>query len=717
MEKMKNKAAALLFFFMLFFLVPKMLISSSEERINIPRLANTPRIDGVLDNPIWEEKALKIEDFLQFTPKEKGIPTQKTVAYLGYDYKNLYVAFRCFDSEQKKIRASITNRDNIIDDDWVAIFLDTFDEKRRAFSFIINPLGIQLDAIRTEEGGNDRMDESWDTVFYSDGRIDDEGFTVEIAIPFKSIRFPDAEEKVWNVFLGRNIARSGEITTWPSLSRDIPGLICQSQPMVIRARVEKGKNFEVMPILTSLKTKDTKIDVQPGLNFKWGISSDLTMDLTVNPDFSHIEADAPQIEVNQRYALYYSEKRPFFLEGMEIFQFPNDGLDIVYTRRIIDPAGGAKLTGKVGRFTYGLLTALDANPTESLWQVSNGAGGRDHNALFNIFRMKADVFKESYIGFSLTDKEIDGSYNRVAAVDGQLKFSNKFFITFQAAGSKTKYEDEETDIVPALYAQFMYFSKFVGAGAWWKSIHPDFEASSGFVNRVDYKSYGVFSYFSIYPQKQYLNQIQLSLNAGIRDAYFEDFAQDRWVRANLQFRFTEFNQMYVTFRNDMERYEGVIFHKNTVSIEGQNNLIKWMPFGLFFQTGSSIYYDPEDPFLGWTNIYGIYIELKPSKRLRLGAEFTKQTFWEKRGGELVFDYNVIRARTTYQLSKALSLRAIVDYNHFYKEIYGSFLISFVLRPGTVFFLGVDNNLLRDEFERYGQTNYSVFLKFSYWWRI
>jgi hypothetical protein len=109
--------------------------------------------------------------------------------------------------------------------------------------------------------------------------------------------------------------------------------------------------------------------------------------------------------------------------------------------------------------------------------------------------------------------------------------------------------------------------------------------------------------------------------------------------------------------------------------------------------------------------------LKPSKRLRLGVEFTKQTFWKKRGGELVFDYNVIRARTTYQLSKALSLRAIVDYNHFYKEIYGSFLISFILKPGTVFFLGVDNNLLRDEFERYGQANYSVFLKFSYWWRI
>jgi hypothetical protein len=402
---------------------------------------------------------------------------------------------------------------------------------------------------------------------------------------------------------------------------------------------------------------------------------------------------------------------------MEIFQFPSDGLNLVYTRRIIDPVGGAKLTGKVGRFTYGLLSALDANPTQSLWEVSNGASSGDHNALFNIFRMKADVFGESYVGFSLTDKQADGSYNRLAAVDGQLKFNNKFFISFQAAGSKTKNDGKETSLAPALYAQFMYFSKYAGAGVWWKSIHPDFEASSGFVNRVDYKSYGAFSYFSVYPQKQYLNQIQLSLSAGIRDAYFEDITQDRWAQANLQFRFTEFNQMFLSYINDMERYLGVEFRKNTFSIEGQNNLISWMPFGLFFQIGDSVFYDLDDPFLGWSRIYGIFVELKPNMRLRLGVEISKQTFLQKKSGNVVFDYNVVRARTTYQLSKALSVRAIIDYNHYRKEVYGSFLISFILKPGTVFFLGVDNNLVRDDFGRYGQAAYSVFLKFSYWWRM
>lgn len=688
---------------------------SAQQTLIIPKLNPAPKIDGILDNPLWEQQALKIEDFLQHTPKEKGKPSEETVAYVGYDHENLYLAFRCYDSETSKIRASVTSRDNCIDDDWVVVFLDTFNEKRRAFSFIINPIGVQMDMMRIEEGGNDNMDTSWDTVFYSDGRIDQEGYTVEMAIPFKSLRFPDKKEKVWGMVLGRTIARKGEIVTWPAMSRDIPGMLVQEKEIMIQGRVEKGKNFELMPVFTSLGTEDEKFDFQPGVNFKWGISSDLTMDLTLNPDFSHIEADAPQIDVNQRFALYYPEKRPFFLEGMEIFQFPR--IRMVYTRRIIDPAAGAKLTGKKGRFTYGLLSAYDANPTESLWEVHNGGGSRGDDALFNIFRIKTDVFSESYVGFCLADKEIDGSYNRVAGIDGQLKFKDKFFFSFQAIGSKTKHEDEETGIAPALYADLWYFSKHWMGGLYWISIHPHFEASSGFVNRVDYRTAGAYTSFRAYPEKKYLNQISLHLNAGRRYAYLSDLLYDRWERAELRFRFTEFSQMNIAFEREMEHYEGFDFQKNSFSTEAQINLIGWLPFGFYFQTGQSIYYDPDDPFLGWNNVYALFFNIKPSKRLQMEIDFSKQTFWEKRGGEQVFDYNVIRQRTTYQISKTLSVRGIVDYNHFYKEIYGSFLFSYILKPGTVFFLGLDNNFQKDDFGRYDRTDYSVFLKFSYWWRI
>jgi len=712
---MAKRAISLTIFLFTLFLIPYFTWSSSQEILTIPKLSNSPKIDGALENPLWEEEALKIEDFVQLTPKEKGTPSEKTIAYIAYDHKNLYFAFRCYDSEIKKIRACVTNRDNCIDDDWIAIFLDTFNEKRRAFSFIINPIGVQMDMIRTEEGGNDQMDESWDTVFYSDGKINEEGYTVEIAIPFKSLRFPDKENKVWGVVLGRNIVRKGEIIIWPPVSKEIPGLLSQEGKIMIQGRVEKGKNFELMPVFTSLKTEEENFDFQPGVNFKWGISSDLTLDLTLNPDFSHIEADAPQIDINKRFALYYPEKRPFFLEGMEIFHFPE--ISMVYTRRIIDPLAGTKLTGKMGRFTYGLLSAYDTSPTESLWEVHNGGKSKGEDALFNIFRIKTDVFTESYLGFCLADKEINGSYNRVLGLDGQFKFKRKIFFSFQAIASKTKFEDEETGIAPALYADFSYFSKHWGGGLYWMSIHPDFEASSGFINRVDYRTVGAYTSFRTYPEKKYLNQVSLYLNAGKRYAYFSDLLYDQWASASLSLRFTEFNQLWIEFKNDMECYEGIDFWKNSFSIEGDCNLIGWLPFGFYFWTGQSIFYDPDNPFLGWNNIYVLYLNAKPSKRLQLTVSLNKQTFWEKRGGEQVFDYNVIRQRTTYQISKTLSLRAIVDYNHFYKEIYGSFLFSYILKPGTVFFFGIDNNLARDDFEKYTRTNYSIFVKFSYWWRI
>jgi len=681
----------------------------------IPKLSKEPKIDGVLDNPLWENEALKIEDFRQFIPKELGEPSQKTVAYIGYNEKNLYVAIRAFDDDAKKLRYCVTQRDNCIDDDWVIISLDTFNEKRRAFWFGANPLGIQMDFLRMEEGGNDNMDDSWDAVFYSDGKVDENGYTVEMAIPFKSIRFPDEEKKLWSIFVGRTIARTGEIIMWPPMSMQKSGLLTQATEFIIPGEVEKGKNFEFMPIVTSLKNKGDTLDFQPGINFKWGINSDVTLDLAVNPDFSHIEADAPQIDVNQRFALYYSEKRPFFLEGMEIFRFPE--IDVVYTRRIINPIAGAKLTGKIGRFTYGLLSALDTSPTESLWDVHNGGGNGKDNALFNIFRMKADIFKESYLGFCLADKEINGSYNRVAGIDGQFKFKDHFFFSFQAIGSKSRFNEETTPLAPALYADASYFSKHLGAGAYWMSIHPDFEASSGFINRVDYRTVGAYASARLFPEKKYLSQVGLYLSTGQRYGYFENTLHDQWVKTQLLFRITEFSQIGLSHVNRLERYEDIDFWGNTFSINGQLLLISWLPLGFYFQTGDNIFYDPDDPFLGYSNIYGIGVTIKPSKRLRIGLDYTKQTFWEKRGGDQVYDFNVVRTRTSYQISKTLSIRAIVDYNHFYKEIYGNFLFSYILRPGTVFFLGVDNNLIENSLGSYGSDNYSVFLKFSYWFRI
>lgn len=687
----------------------------AKEPLRIPRFDKAPRIDGVLDD-LWAAQGLKIDDFIQLSPKENGTPTEKTTAWLGFDENNFYFAFRCLDSQIGKLRCSVTNRDGCLEDDWVFLFVDTFNEKRRAFTFILNPIGVQYDGMRTEGGGNDNIDNSWDTVFASEGKVDAEGWTVEGAIPFKSLRFPDANLKTWNLVIGRNLPRTGEVVMWPRYSREIPGLLMQGGLFNLEGPVKKGRNLEVMPVVTSLKREGRGVDFEPGANVKYGLNSDMTLDLTVNPDFSHIEADAPQIDYNLRYALRYAEKRPFFLEGMEIFQYPD--IEMVYTRRIIDPLAGVKLSGKTGRFAYGVLSSFDQHPSESLWDVHGGSGESDKKALFNIFRVKADVFnKESYLGFTLADKEIDGSWNRVAGIDGQWRFKNRIFFSFQAIAAKTRTDGADSAVAPALYADLFYQTKYWGAGAFWQAIHPEFEASSGFVNRVDYRVAGAYTWFTFYTDKPWLNQIRINLNLRDRLGYFDDVRQDRQFQTRVQFRLTEFNVVNVQYRAGRERYEDLDFRKNAFYVEAETQFIRWLPFYGFFQTGDAINYDPDDPFRGWSDSYGLGMTLKPSKRLQLGVDLSKETFWRSLGGERLWDYNVVRQRTTYQISKALSLRAIVDYNHFYKQWFGSFLVSYVPRPGTVFFLGLDSNYFRNPSGHYGRENYSVFLKFSYWWRV
>jgi len=702
-------------------LLPASVFSSQtggKAPLSIPRLSAPPRIDGQIEPALWEKEALRLDSFFQLTPKAGEPATMTTIAYVGYDAKALYLAFRCLDPEPKKVRASVTNRDACLEDDWVIAFIDTFNEKRRASTFGVNPVGVQMDFIRIEEGGNDNMDDSWDTVWEADGRVDDRGYTIEMAIPFKSLRFPDKAEKTWGLTLARNNPRTGGIDLWPSYSRDIPGLIAQCGQIVIKGDVEKGNNLEIMPVATALKKQGQGIDFQPGVNLKYGLKSDLTLDATINPDFSHIEADAPQIDVNLRYALRYQEKRPFFLEGMEIFQFPE--IEMVYTRRITDPLWGLKATGKLGGLTYGILSAYDQHPTESLWDVHNGQGSGDETALFNIVRLKTDVFnKGSYLGFCLADKEIDGSWNRVAGVDGQWRFANKFFISFQALAAKTSWDGETTDLAPALYGQAYYYNKAYSFGGYWQAIHPDFEASSGFVNRVDYRSGGAFASFRIYPDKPFLNQIQLSLRGGQRVGYFDSVTQDTWLEAQTRFRFTEFNQLDLSLETGTERYANVDFKKTVFELEGQSYLLKWLPFTVYAEIGDTINYDPEDAFLGWSITYGVGLNFKPSKRLQLGLDFSKSTFWRTHGGEQVWDYNVIHSRSSYQISKSLSVRAILDYNLYYEQVFGSFLVSWVLRPGTVFFVGYDSNYERGLLApaRYDRNDYSVFVKFSYWWRV
>jgi len=722
-KKINLQIIAALLLFMAPVLFPKE--NGGNYYIKASRFDTAPKIDGELENPIWEGGVV-LDTFTQYEPQEGAQPTEKTIAYIGYDSKNLYIAVRCYDSNPKAIRACLTQRDNVMGDDGITVYLDTFNDKKRAFVFQVNPCGVQVDGIYTEErrrgrggGGFFGFDRNFDTFFLTDANIDDEGYTVEVAIPFKSLRFPNTPTQVWGLQIMRNIRRKNEEIYWRPRSRDVNGFLIQAGTLEVEGQIEKGKNFEIMPVLTGMKEQDAKFDPDPGFNIKYGITSDLTADVAINPDFSQIEADMPQIDVNQRYELYYPEKRPFFLEGKDFFDTP---FELVYTRKIVNPLWGTKLSGKVGKTTIGFMSAYDETPAEidNPWESEPDITG--FRSLVNVFRVKRDLYSESHIGFILTDKEmglswnnITNNYNRVAGFDGHFKFLNNYRIAFQILGSQTKWGNEKTGIVPAMSFNFSRQARHLTFSMDYNQIPEDFEASLGFFRRKDIRSFNSRISYAFLP----MNDIIVDFRPSIEYRRIYDF-NNTLTDEELGFRFFisgwRGSHFFGGFTTELERYEGIDFYKKSFRARISSEPLSWFSGSFNFSFGDSIYYE-EDPYLGYKISWGFDLTFKPLTNLRASYDLRNDAFYENKGGEKVYSINIISQRITYLLSRHISLRLITDYNDYNKSIYTSLLFSYELRPGTVFYVGIDDNQEQDNLGIYRVEGRFFFVKFSYWWRI
>ncbi|MBU2572468.1 MAG: carbohydrate binding family 9 domain-containing protein [Elusimicrobia bacterium] len=401
-------------------------IAACLPGLEIPYLDTPPVIDGIIDEPVWE-KAKKTTDFTQLQPKEGEPMTEETVAYIGYDSRDLYVAFHAKDSEPQKIRAHLAPRDQISGDDWLGIILDTFGDQRRAYEFFSNPLGIQMDLF-SSAGTEDLAP---DFVWHAAGRLSPDGYTAEFRIPLKSLRFPDIENQRWRVCFVRNIERKNEKGLWPLFHADSGSLFSQMADLRGIHGITPGGRLELIPEFTASKSmpfeyqkNSSHLDswnMRAGANVRYGISPNWAMDAAYNPDFSQVEADQPQIQANQRFPLFFPEKRPFFMEGADLFSTP---LRIVNTRTIVEPQYGFKLTGKQNAWSGGALLANDRSRNESS---------------FNIFRLNRDIGSESTVGAIYSGRELGaGEYNRVAGVDGKFRLSKLYTLQFQGVGSFTK---------------------------------------------------------------------------------------------------------------------------------------------------------------------------------------------------------------------------------------------------------------------------------------
>ncbi|HEX8634954.1 MAG TPA: DUF5916 domain-containing protein [Pyrinomonadaceae bacterium] len=515
----------------------------------VPRFDAPPTIDGKLDDAVWKN-ARVLKDFYQTEPGDNITPSQPTEAFIGYDAKFLYIAFHAYD-DPSKVRANVAKRDAIFDDDYVGFFLDTFNDQRRAFEMDFNPLGIQADAIYTEGNGEDF---SFDLVMESKGMVTSDGYTVEVAIPFKSLRYEAGKGKLWGAHFFRRIKRfNNEFNSWVPLSRDVSGLLNQAGKLTGLEGISTERTLEVIPSFTLSETgkrvrtflptpfpgiADAEPQLGPGrmlnkpvefdfgVTSKFGLTPTITLDLAYNPDFAQVEADQTVVTANQRFPIFFQEKRPFFLEGKEIFDTSSQ---VVHTRAIVDPDLAVKLTGKRGRNTFGLILASDNGPgnfndeerednalevlrlrrpqregesveayntrlNQAQFTELNFARFVDKNAFIGVLRLKRDVGRESSLGMFATSYNFTERHNQLLGFDGRFKLDPKTITTFEIVGtnSKNNFRDLATDITSyrnrngfAYNYLLDYTGRYFGYALSANGRTRDYRADVGFTRRTN----------------------------------------------------------------------------------------------------------------------------------------------------------------------------------------------------------------------------------------
>src|SRR5579859_3400491 len=427
---------------------------AAPPTIQIPRIDTPPTLadfETMRPDAKVGGSMLKVTGFIAREPADGAKPTQDTDVYLAYDSHNLYAVFICWDKEPDKIRARMTRREDIFSDDSAEIMIDTFNDARRGYAFAANPLGIQWDALWTEgsigtgqPADYSGFDPSFDTVWNSDARLTSQGYIVLMAIPFKSLRFPSADQQQWRIILNRSIPRTNENLFWPRITNRVQGRFNQAATATGVDHISPARNIQLIPygLFRGFRDIDQRDPNNPffesctfqpevGLDAKLIVHDSFVLDATINPDFSQVESDEPQVTVNQRFAVFFPEKRPFFLENSNYFTSP---INLVFTRNISHPEFGLRLTGKSGPWAVGLLASDDRAPGEVLPPTDPHFGER---ATFTIARVSRDILEQSTIGALYTDREFGGGYNRVGGLDANLKLSQNWRLQGQAAHSST----------------------------------------------------------------------------------------------------------------------------------------------------------------------------------------------------------------------------------------------------------------------------------------
>jgi hypothetical protein len=763
------------------------------QPVRIPRFDKPPVIDGKLDDEVWKQ-AVVLKDFYQTSPGDNIAPSKPTEVLIGYDARFLYFGFHAFD-DPAQVRSTVVKRDDVLNtEDSVRVLLDTFNDQRKAYVLCFNPLGIQQDGIRTEGTG---VDFSVDIVMESKGMVTSDGYTIEVAIPFKSLRYEAGKDKLWGIQVFRIIQRlNGEQDSWMPISRDISATLSQEGHITGLEGISTERTLELIPSITVSETGkrvrhfsqaqdsargaidpghfvNQPVGIDPGLTAKWGITPTVTLDLAINPDFAQVEADATVNTANQRFPIFFDEKRPFFLEGIEIFRTI---LSVVHTRTIVDPDFAAKLTGRRGKNTFGLLVASDNAPgnflNEQQFDPENLPAAIDRlddkNATIAVLRLKRNFGKENSIGFLGTSYNFANRSNYVGGFDARLRFDKITTTEFQVVGTNAKRcafakdpVNDSCQVFDGLGYAYTFDRNarhlsinFNGAGR-----TQGYRADVGFSRRLNTNSENSNISYSTEPKPKakivswnFYNYLGGNFDWQGRMQNWSDEAQvgpnlqrQTFIRVGYNFGYervfaSEFGE--TAFANGLPEHS--IRSRNPFFYVGSTPT-KRLNFFYFlgyrrgehdFDFGAGPRFPRVSPValldpnallapgagnLLYTNGNASY---KVSHDLNMSVSFEKDRLRRQDNGRIAFDENIVSLHTTYQFTRFTFVRARIDYNSLASNVRGQFLLGWTPNPGTAFYAGYNDDMNRSFFNPYtGQlepgfrrNGRTFFIKMSYLFR-
>jgi Domain of unknown function (DUF5916) len=753
--------------------------------VDVPRFDQSATIDGALDEPVWKSAAV-LTGFSQFSPIDGRAAQDSTAVLVWYSPTAIYFGIRAYESHGR-VHATLANRDQIDADDNVEIILSTFHDGRQAYVFAVNPLGVQEDGTMTEGrpadptgptaffNGRPPLDLAPDFVYESKGRITSFGYQVEVRIPLKSLKYQSALKQDWGINIIRKTQYSGYEDSWTPASRAGTSFLGQSGTLAGLSGLRRGVVLDVTPIVTEKAIGDRGTGrtwryaaglPQFGGNLRYGVSQNLTLNGTFRPDFAEVESDAVQLVFDPRQAVFFPEKRPFFLDGIEQFATPN--IPLIYTRRIVAPVAAAKLTGTIAGMTAAFLTAED--------DKSNSLSGTT-SPLYTFVRVQRDVAPGSQVGVVATDREDGGDFNRVGGVDARLAFASVYTLTLQAVSSSSRTAQQSTS-GPFWHADLFHNGRSYRSTTSVEASDPQFKTASGFISETGVAdAYTDHNFILNGPPHALIESTDLDVNLAGHWLYrqFTDAQQ-------VQNKFLHFNSVTTLhggwvarasvfleqYAYDPSLYTGyylghVTGHDTTYTpfvggraIPNTDYLMQVTTPGFAHVSGSVSYlFGRDEDFFEWAAANVGFLTLtadwRPTSQLRAELQYNLQQYHRHTDGTTVSIHRVPRLRVEYQVSRALFVRVIGQYDAGFQDslrdesrtnlpiftrtstanyvpaagfaadtISVQWLLAYQPVPGTVFFAGYGNGLTEPEsfhFNALRRTTDSFFVKLSYLFRM